>query len=694
MADRTSSDSETWIDDHEWGSVPTQTRRRLLGKAFGGGAALAGLAGCMGGEEGDGTSSEPDTTAETTDTSDDSTLDIITQVVPQDAQFNWYAPSHHFDDLRWGFPMWDMLAVHDQVANKTKGMILKEWSFNDDGTVTWVLRDTYTWHDGSDLVAEDLVTQLKIGQLMGLVHKGWGTRPAYENVEATGKYELQFELLTPDMSPELFMWGHAKRESWLWAHRDNWGKYADLYDDATTDDALADAQTQLTNEVKAPITDSSVLPGNSVWNPTAVEGQTLRFEPYDDYYSPYSEAEWAEGEITGDQVDYTLESTYFPNQQQRTQAMSEELLDISYPPLSDSARQDMRDIGFEPAESFPVEQINPRMRDLSIGYRFNMQDPITGDRRVRKAIAHVVPRKPLASWNPSYEEYWMEDRYYTGLGQDMEVLHFGGDAEGWPNDTLESFEQYAHTQEDVDTERATQLLEDAGWTKQDGRWHDADGEPVTLQLYTMPTNEDNNHFKVSQRIKAFLNEFGLRTQMTAEEASIRNSETLESGDWHMMASYPGSIIKLALKDFELDFPFRKNWSGDSIDVRREWGMDETVEVPYPVGDPDGDLEQVNVYEKMRRLQTKLSEEERGRLVEEVAWIYNQSIPLFAVSEEGGIGGYWMNKSRWRTYGPQDGENPVFRYLVIEVGEYSYAQYAAKFGTDWFGPTGTDGSGGG
>jgi peptide/nickel transport system substrate-binding protein len=679
MDSQSSAESREGVDP----SGSSMHRRKLLRNAGIGTAVLMGLAGCSGDSDdegvtpinGDGKSGSNDGNEKYVDTS----LDIIAKTPPQNAQFNPYSPSAKYD-FRWYWAQFDQLAVHDSVDRKTKGLILKDWEYKNNGEVIWKVRDTYEWHNGKDLTAEDIAVQLKIGKLMGTVFKGYGARPAYKNVETTGKYELRFDLQPPNQNRALFEWNHMKRRAWLWSYRGNWRKYAEMYDDATTDKAISRAREKMLKDIRRPITDSSVLPGNSVWNPVKVSGPTLHFKPYENYKSPF-------GDHTGKDVPYFLTSTYYTNQQQRTAAMKDESLDISYAPKSKSARQAVRDVGFAPPLEIPIEEIDPESRDLSMGYIFNMQDPISGNRNVRRAIAHVIPRQPLISWHPDYKAYWIPDEHLTGLGQDTEVPFFGGSAEGWPNGTLKGFEQYAYTENDVDTKRATELLKREGFSKQGDRWHDSNGKPVTLQMYTATSSEEPIMLKGAQIMKSYLNGFGLTTELTAQKASIRSSKTLQSGNWHLMPETPGNIITQPFADYATVFFFLKDWTGKVLQERKKWGMNSTVEVPYPIGNPDGGLKKVNVYQMINSLRTNLSDQKRKKLVEEISWIYNQSLPLLPITEEGGIGGggYWINKDRWRTYKPKNGKNPVYRYMVIEAGEYAYGQYATKFPSKWFGP---------
>lgn len=655
------------------------SRRTFLRNAFVS-SVLGGLAGCSGdgsestvtplGNESAGASTGSGGSA-TVDSAFETVLEIPSTTPIENAQYNPYSPAAKYD-FRWYWAQFDMLGVYDRIEGTTRGVILKDWSYDDDGTATWTLRDTYTWHDGSDLTAEDVVTQLKIGQLMGTVHKGYGSAPGYENVRQTGTYELQFDLKRPDVNLDIFHIGHVSHRTWLWAHRDIWGKYAEGFDDATTEDELTDLRQDLTNDTKRPITDTSVLPGNSVWNPVESGGQTLRYEPYEEYESPF-------GDVTGADVDYGLTSTYYPNQQQRTQAMLAGELDVGFAPKSQSARDEVAAKGFGPSRGFPVSEVEPWMRNLSMGYWFNMQDPITGRRKVRQAIYHAVPRVPVIKWHQDYRKAYTADRVPTGMGQDKEVPWY----DDWP-DALDSHTQYAY--ESANPERAAELLREEGFSKRNGRWVDPDGEEFTLEMYGPTSTEEPVNFKCGQVMETYLDDFGLDTRLTIQEGSIRSSNTQPSGDWQLMTFYPSSFPGgHPFFAFDLTFPFTKTYDGDPLDGRQSWGMADTVEVPYPVGNPDGDLRQVNVREKVAKLRTELPDAEERELVHELGWIQNQLVPFFATTERGGVGGSWINKDEWKTPGPAGGDNPVYRYMVIEIGEYSLPQYCSKLPKQWFGP---------
>lgn len=663
----------------------SQSRRQLLRNFTAGTAAVTGLSGCsalnpttqsndrrssVGGENAGDSGSDP---SASTDTS----FETISRVAVGHNKFNPYSPAHKWD-FGWWWEMFDELAIHDTVENRSQGAILNDWEYTDDGRVIWNIRPSYTWHNGDDLTARDIEVQLKIGRLMNTVYKGYGSQPMYHDVQTTGKHQLEFTLDNPDISRRVLEWLLIKQRSWIWSYRGTWGKYADMYDEASTEAELNDVRKELTNYTVSDITDAETLPGNSIWQISKIEGSSVYFEPFDDYQSPFNEGH------TGADIDWTFNTPHYPNQQQRTEAMKQEMLDESYPPKSDSAREALREKGFAPTRE--ADTIQPTARHLILGWLFNFQDPVTSRRAFRKAFYHVVPRTSLMKWNQDWETVWVPDQIPTGLGQDKEIPWFGG-RDGWPNNTLESFNTYAVTQDDVNTDKATKLLENDGFTKNGGSWYAPNGDEVKLDIYAPTTNEESVQLKAANIMKSFLRQFGFTASVTAQNAQTRSNTTMQSGDWQLMTTYMGAVTH-GPPYFDCTsgtWGLMNTMDGEVIEERENWGMEPKQEVPWPVGNPNGNLKEVDILERITKLKTQMPDEERQQKITEIAWIYNQLCPSFPTTERGGVGVYWINKDRWRTFGPEDDENPVYRYQAIQGGEYLFAPYVAKFGTKWFGP---------
>jgi ABC-type transport system substrate-binding protein len=68
-----------------------------------------------------------------------------------------------------------------------------------------------------------------------------------------------------------------------------------------------------------------------------------------------------------------------------------------------------------------------------------------------------------------------------------------------------------------------------------------------------------------------------------------------------------------------------------------------MDVPYPVGDPRGDIETVDVTAKIEELGNESASEQQS-LVEELAWIYNQTLPRLPLMT--GVQRAWLTNDDW------------------------------------------------
>ena len=126
------------------------------------------------------------------------------------------------------------------------------------------------------------------------------------------------------------------------------------------------------------------------------------------------------------------------------------------------------------------------------GIFYNLEKPVWEDDNVRLAFQYIFDREliknttnpyAVTSWKPLMVMSPVEARQYL----DAEVYN--------------SIAEYSH-----DTSKAAELLEKAGWTKQDGKWHDANGQKVTLTLGYINALTWSS---IAQQVKAQLEAFGI-----------------------------------------------------------------------------------------------------------------------------------------------------------------------------------------
>ena len=128
----------------------------------------------------------------------------------------------------------------------------------------------------------------------------------------------------------------------------------------------------------------------------------------------------------------------------------------------------------------------------AIGTYYNLEKEVWQDDDVRLAFQYIFDRdliknttNPYAttSWKPLMVMSPVEARQYL----DAEVYN--------------SIAEYSY-----DQAKAAQLLEKAGWSKKNGKWHDANGQLVTLTLGYINAS---SLASVAQQIKAQLEAFGI-----------------------------------------------------------------------------------------------------------------------------------------------------------------------------------------
>lgn len=173
--------------------------------------------------------------------------------------------------------------------------------------------------------------------------------------------------------------------------------------------------------------------------------------------------------------------------------------------------------------------VNLKMYDPgSIGLTFNLEKAIWSD-KVREAFQYIFDREEIKlSANP-----YSTTSYYPLIGMAaseaeryMSKAHF---------DALPKFS--------YNRDKATQLLTEAGWSKENGKWM-KDGSQVTLTLGA-PSSHDISS-TASEAVAAQLENFGIKVNLLKSTAFYGNAEqehsvydlTLEWTDLNMSFSYP------------------------------------------------------------------------------------------------------------------------------------------------------------
>ncbi|MBR1581913.1 MAG: hypothetical protein IJ656_03290 [Bacilli bacterium] len=181
--------------------------------------------------------------------------------------------------------------------------------------------------------------------------------------------------------------------------------------------------------------------------------------------------------------------------------------------------------------------LNLKMYDPgSIGLTFNLEKPIFTE-KVREAFQYIFDRDEIRlSANP-----YATTSYYPLIGM------AASEAERYMS--KEHFEELPKYENN--TAKAESLLNEAGWSKRDGRWYIGDNE-VSLTLGA-PSSHDISS-TAAEATAAQLEKFGIKTKVLKSTAFYGNAEsehsvydlTLEWTDLNMSFSYPtGSYNQFA-----------------------------------------------------------------------------------------------------------------------------------------------------
>ena len=167
----------------------------------------------------------------------------------------------------------------------------------------------------------------------------------------------------------------------------------------------------------------------------------------------------------------------------------------------------------------------------------NFESGITGDPAVRKAIAMGIDKE-------GFVEGLLDGNGYAATGVYPDSFAFGGDAV---------------TAEGYDPDGAAQVLEDAGWTDEDGDGlREKDGTPLVLRWLTYPSRQELP--LLAEAAQAMLGEIGFRVEIinTADHNRLRS----DSSAWDI---YVSAMVTAPTGDPEYFFTYHCLDSSDSND---------------------------------------------------------------------------------------------------------------------------------
>lgn len=581
------------------------SRRRLLQAVGAGGAAT--LAGCTGGDDDDSTTDEGDDvddvdagddTADDGESADDDSdtadervdraLTEPTTDTPTDWQFNVFNPSQEF-----GHAM-----NNDQFVWYHSGRDEFEWRLVEvaelePGHAVVEMEDDRYWHDdgerGRNVDAEDLRTKLIMENIMG---SDLGV--LYEDVEITGDHTVELDL-PGEINPEVFYTGWTNM--WLETRAEQYEEFVERWEDGE-EELRPELENMTLEEIE----------GHGPFEVVEITDTRLRMELFEDH--PDAEnINWQYWDL--DRVGADTTQVVLGNEVDaiRNLTAEESILE---------SRPDDLTVGFLPA-----------LWGLALPFNHDHED--FGNVRVRQAITEFIDRDGVAN---SYGRYGEAVQVPSGLLGNI-------DSENEPTDEWRDWvsEDAADMlYEYDDPERGRRLLEEEGYELDDGEWYRPDGERFELVI-KIPANITDWH-PVYQTIEGQLRQEGIDSSIQAIDDTtywpnhyLDGNYDLAATGWTLQNAYPYFTFNMY---YNIDAPFL------NLDS-------EELEAP-PMGEPDGELERVDVDGLMEDLRVA-DEDEAEELIGELAWITNQTLPLLPVTEINDTVWFWEDE--WSVPDPEE-----------------------------------------
>lgn len=594
------------------------TRRHLLHVGAAGLPAV--VAGCMGdgdpaGEEDDDDSDDDDSGADDGDDGDDSSTDPGEDVVwksfashvPQDAQFNPYNAGTYVVQGR--LVHWTPLMQYHVGSDQWIPLIAEDWSL--DGTTgTIQVADEFTWHNGDAVTAEDVATRLQLMYYMNDPIESFLSGPPVAGngeVELSLENEVQGDIFWPQVTANIEY--HTMSTS-----ASVYGEFVDRFEDAADDEAIQDVQADLTEF--SPRTPGDDVLGNGPFAFVEATEEAQIFELHEDYPVEYVREQVTDtiGYDFGDwPAEIAIDRVEFHDVGDLWAAYRSETLDGG----ADNAP---REVYAEYPDDYHVIGVP---RDEMWGLSFQYDDDIFGRRNVRKAFSHVIERsEALAD-----QMFPLGDvvEYESGMTTSM--------TEGWvSDDVIDSFTDYTG-QNHLE---AAALLEEEGFTEEDGEWYTPDGDRFSIEL-RLPAYDDI--VAGIQVVEGRLAEFGIETEFNAMEVGTFFGDVAPTGDFSVIAT------NLGTQPHPL-FSYQANWLGEAA----ETNFDLTPEIPE-VGDADGDSTlEVDIDELLVELSASDDDERVQEIIDTLAWTHNQDVPYVACAEKAHQ--YCVSHDGWERPGTQ------------------------------------------
>jgi peptide/nickel transport system substrate-binding protein len=608
----------------------SKRRRRLLQAVAGGSTGL--IAGCStsdGGDGGDGdgdgggmNDSDGGSDGGGNDSDGDGDGgDGSDQKTPADTTFavaHWYSdnPSElqYNPDVTSSAPMaFDPLVhitAHPAADSFFYSALAADWNYDTEGDVFSVeLADSTWWHTGEQVTATDLKVNYQVESAFRT-----SFRNSVDSYEVVDPKNLRINLtgkFNPSVLKERLLAETIDRPA------THYQKFAEQAAEASTEDEYSAIAEEI---VQTPI-DEPV--GNTLFEHVDYSSQNIIAEIHGGHFNADAWQGIEQVKIFNAQSE---------NQRwQRFLGGQADTMAATVPPKVESKLPD-----------HAVEDYNQSFNMAS--FLINEESGPLGDHRVRQALAYIFDRQQISE-NMGTKEF-PPNPNLVGFSHSHET-YLG-----------KSFVESQITHYEKNLEKAAQLLEAAGLTKQNGTWM-WEGKPWKPLFIS---HGFASFVAMAQTGESMLKQFGIKANYsTVEIANL--FPRMDNGEYEFAVFFAGSGVSPY-------FAFRNDLLGQTGGIRGYPGDPDnggTVEVP-PVGEPDGELQERSPEKLTDQLSTATEESELRRLRQELAWIYNQTLPAIQISPR--QVGHTLSTDHWNLVPEDDPRrglgNPAVNYPITNA----------------------------
>ncbi|NGM70376.1 ABC transporter substrate-binding protein [Natronolimnobius sp. AArcel1] len=535
---------------------------------------LTGLAGCFSDEGGDDDSTGGDELPDTEEVEFVDTEFVTPTVVqPDNIQFNPYNDNNY--SWRVGLVLFDDLVYQEKYNNTFEPGVVTDWAVTEED-VSLDIREGLSWHNGTDITAEDVVRKLRLE-----LHDGsnLGNYIDIDTIVASDDHTVEMEFDQPLGETMLL---NFLMEITLDTPETYYQEFLEDFEDGG-DGENADGETLAEYTIEDPIGSGPFAFDQTVEQELHLElyeahpdADNINFSGYHFRFLDTNEGRWqeiGEGQIDG------LHSVFTP------------------PNIVD---------GFpDHVQEFRLDA------NYGMGILWNHDHKHFGQREVRQAIAHVIDRETTAAnAGPDTEEPVNTPTGILGNHDDT--------ADEWLGDYAEDFEQY-----DQDTDRAAELLESAGFQRDDGTWYDEDDDPLEFPVKAPAGYSD--WVDAIQTFNDHLNDFGIQAEFVSRDEAAFWGQDIYGDEGFDVALHEWANVQRH-PYFSLEWLLD---SGDNETVRNY--DDSEIELP-PVGEDSGSETFVPAEDLQNLAMADETEEER-EYAQRLAWVVNQDLVMHPIMEK-------------------------------------------------------------